>query len=376
MSGIRVGVIGAAIHPVVADAERRSLEEIIYDAVQECLRDAGVTPADYDGIVVASNDQYDGRAISVMAASGSIGGVDRDVLSTPSAAEHAFVMGALRVASGQFETQLVVSWGPLEAGSQADVERLAADPYYHRALPQDDLSGQALQASAMLSAMPWAADLAHDILVKNRANGGLCEPEKGRMRRWPLHDGMIAPRTTGIVALFLASEAFIEARGIGDPAWIGGLGWATEASFLGDRDLTQAPALVAAAGRAYAQAGITDPTGAFDLAEVADATAYQELLAYEALGFADRADWQARVDAGSFGPDGDLPVNLSGGALCRNPMFCAGLVAIGEVVNQVRGRAGRHQCADVRQALAHAASGIAMQYQTVVVLRSTAGAVA
>ena len=78
-----IGVIGAAIHPAVVDGNRRCLEEIIHDAVQECLRDVGVTTADYDGIVCGSNDQYDGRAISVMAASGSVGGVDRDILSTP-----------------------------------------------------------------------------------------------------------------------------------------------------------------------------------------------------------------------------------------------------------------------------------------------------
>ena len=184
---------------------------------------------------------------------------------------------------------------------------------------------------------------------------------------------MISPRTTGVVALFLASEEFIEARRI-DAAWIAGMGWATEPSFLGDRDLAQAPALVAAAKVAYREAGVADPATAFDLAEVADATAYQELLAYEALGLASRKDWQAKVSEGSFGPTGDLPVNLSGGAVSRNPTFCAGLVAIGEVANQVRGRAGRIQKPIVRQALAHAASGIAMQYQTVVVLRSSKGA--
>ena len=44
-----------------------------------------------------------------------------------------------------------------------------------------------------------------------------------------------------------------------------------------------------------------------------------------------------------------------------------GLVRIAEAANQVRGCAGAHQVAGVRIALAHAASGFAMQYQTVVV---------
>jgi hypothetical protein len=96
-------VIGCTIRPVIA-ARDRSLEELIYDTAQLALADAGITIEDIDGIVVASNDQFDGRSISVMMASGSVGGVDRDIMSTPSASEHAFILGALRVATGQFRT--------------------------------------------------------------------------------------------------------------------------------------------------------------------------------------------------------------------------------------------------------------------------------
>jgi acetyl-CoA C-acetyltransferase len=62
-------------------------------------------------------------------------------------------------------------------------------------------------------------------------------------------------------------------------------------------------------------------------------------------------------------------VNISGGALSINPVYCTGLIRIAEVARQVLGRAGRHQHADARRGLAHAASGFAMQYNTVVVLR-------
>jgi acetyl-CoA C-acetyltransferase len=65
---------------------------------------------------------------------------------------------------------------------------------------------------------------------------------------------------------------------------------------------------------------------------------------------------------------GRLPVNLSGGALSFNPIFCAGLIRIAEAANQVRGRAGTHQLANARRAVAHAASGPAMHYNTVVVM--------
>ena len=145
------------------------------------LQDAGLTIEDIDGIVVASNDQFDGRAISVMMASGPTGGVDRDILSTPSASEHAFILGALRVATGQFRTQLVVSWSPTEASSLPEAQRLGADPYFHRALPLDELSAHALQASVMEQARPDARTAAEAVMAKNRAHGRLAWPEP------PLH---------------------------------------------------------------------------------------------------------------------------------------------------------------------------------------------
>src|SRR3546814_6334991 len=100
-------MIGCAFH-APRNHDTASLEEAVHQATHNALRDAGLAINDIDGIVVAANDQYDGRAISIMAASGSVGGVGRDILCTPSCAEHAFVLAALRVGAGQFRTQLVV----------------------------------------------------------------------------------------------------------------------------------------------------------------------------------------------------------------------------------------------------------------------------
>jgi acetyl-CoA C-acetyltransferase len=179
---------------------------------------------------------------------------------------------------------------------------------------------------------------------------------------------MVAAPTTGAVAILLASSDWIADHQVQNVAWIEGMGWATEPSFLGDRKLAFAPALAAAVEQAYTAATITAPLASFDVAEVSDTTPYQELLACEALGFAKRGDWLACTREGSFATGGKLPINLSGGALTFNPVFCTGLIRIAEVANQVRGRAGAHQHPGAARGVAHAASGGAMQYNTVVVL--------
>jgi acetyl-CoA C-acetyltransferase len=369
---VQPGVIGCAIRPAIAGRDR-SLEEIIYDTTQQALADAGLTIDDIDGIVVACNDQLDGRAISVMMASGAVGGVDRDILSTPSGSEHAFILGALRVASGQFRTQLVVAWSPTEASSIPEAERLAADPYFHRALPLDELSAHALQAAALEHAMPGVRDIAATVVAKNRRHGTLAYPDPPvhpapGPARWPLIAGTTTRPVTGCVAMVLATADFIAERNAAGVAWIRGMGWATETSFLGDRDLATAPALEAAARQAYDEAGIADPAAQLDVVEITDATAYAELLAYEALGLCARDHWAARVADGTFAREGSLPVNLSGGVQTFNPVFCTGLIRFAEIANQVRGRAGAHQHPNARNGLAQAGSGFAMQYQAAIVL--------
>ena len=183
---------------------------------------------------------------------------------------------------------------------------------------------------------------------------------------------MTSQPVTGAIAIILASPDFIAERGIKNVAWLQGMGWATEAGFLGDRDLSTAPALEAAARQAYDMAGVTDPAHAFGVAEITDATPYSELLAYEALGLCTRNDWAARTADGSFRVGGRLPVNPSGGVLTANPVFCTGMIRIGEVAQQIRGRAGPHQIPGVKRGLAHAGSGFAMQYQSAIIFASEA----
>jgi len=374
----QVGMIGCALY-TPRNHDMASLEEAVHQATHNALHDAGLRIQDVDGIVVAANDQYDGRAIAVMAASGSVGGVGRDILCTPSCAEHAFVLAALRIGSGQFHTQLIVSWSPLETAAIQDVQRLATDPYFHRALPIDDLSSHGLQAAALEARAPGVRDAAIAVAANSRRHAATAYPEfsarpvdpaviaASRVLRWPLTEGMVSPPAFAVAAVVLASDAAIAQRAIAQPAWILGIGWATELGFLGDRDLADLPSLRAAANQAYDAAGISSQTPDVDMAEIADATPYQALLALQGLGLCEPDAWHSRIARGDFSVGGRLPINPSGGSLSFNPVFCAGLIRIAEAGNQVRGRAGRHQLTRVTKALAHGASGFAMQYNTVVV---------
>lgn len=373
-------VIGSAIF-APANGDDRALEELLYDVVQAALKDAGLVIDDIDGIVVAANDQFDGRAISIMAASGSVGGVDRDILSTPSAGEHAFVMSVLRVASGLYETHLVVAWSPTEASSLEEAQRIGADPYFHRKLPLYENSSAALQASALLARHPGAADLSERITARNYASAAKAYPDAKLPEPaaipapWPLEKGMPGVPVTGAVAMIIASEDYVATKGIANPAWVQGMGWATEAAFLGDRDLTDMSALREATRQAFSEAGLKAASQA-DVIELTGKTPYEELIIYEGLGLSSPDHWSTDINSGRFEAGGALPVNPSGGAMPINPVFCAGAIRIAEAANQVRGVCGAHQVDKTMTAIAHASSGFAMMYQTVLVLGASKQGVA
>jgi acetyl-CoA acetyltransferase len=112
-------------------------------------------------------------------------------------------------------------------------------------------------------------------------------------------------------------------------------------------DITYLKAVVEAATKAYNRAGLTPK--AVEVAEVHDAFTINELLMYEALGFAKRGEGYKLVREGATSLEGSIPVNPSGGLKARgHPIGATGLAQIYEVYLQLTGRAyGRNTGARV-----------------------------
>jgi acetyl-CoA C-acetyltransferase len=116
-------------------------------------------------------------------------------------------------------------------------------------------------------------------------------------------------------------------------------------------------------------AGITNPLGQIDFAEIDDTFSYKELQHLEALGLARPGESGRRLQEGAFFPDGELPVNVSGGNLgCGYTYDMSSLRSVLEVVLQLRGTAGERQIPDVKEGLAQSWRGIPTATGGVVVL--------
>jgi acetyl-CoA acetyltransferase len=255
----------------------------------------------------------------------------------------------VKILTGDADIALAYGFGKSSAGELRRVLALQLDPYLLAPLWPDSVSIAALQARLGIEAGLWSEAQMAGVAARNRAAAAANpraqlsgEVSAGKLLGQPYvadplraHD--CAPVGDGAAVVILASAE--RARDLCErPAWITGFEHRIDSAALGARDLTAAPS-AAEAARAAGAAGV-------DTAELHAPFTHQEILLRGALGLGD-----------------DVRVNPSGGVLCGNPMFAAGLARIGWAAQEIMsGRAGR--------ALGHATSGPALQQNLVCVMEA------
>jgi len=111
--------------------------------------------------------------------------------------------------------------------------------------------------------------------------------------------------------------------------------------------LVELKATRVAAEKAYKKAGISVED--IDIAEVHDCFTIAEVLAYEDLGLCKKGKGYKGIDK---------PVNLSGGLkACGHPVGATGVKQIVEVVNHLKGEAGKRQVKKAKIGLVHNVGG-------------------
>lgn len=166
----------------------------------------------------------------------------------------------------------------------------------------------------------------------------------------PIKALMCAPIGDGASAVIITGERNIGASHA--PVWV-------RACVVGMGGVVDdVPALPRVATQAYRRAGAA--ADAIDVAEVHDSISFNELLAYEALGFCSNGEGEDLVAEEATTLGGRIPVNTSGGLESRgHPVAATGLAQVVELVMQLRGTAGARQVSDARWALAENAGGFA-----------------
>lgn len=373
-----IAIVGVAQTRYEKRKKDKTFYDLVYEVTRDALADSGLTLADIDGVVTVSNDFWDGRTISGMAVGDAAGVHDKNVSTVSGDGTFGAAYGLMRALGGG-GTTLVVAHSKGSEGDPSLITNGMFDPIFQRLLGIDYVTSAALQCRRYLDAYGISEEQLAQVSVKNHANARnnpyaqlpLDLTVADVMTSRPIADPLklldCSPVSDGAAAVILAPAERV-GKAKTRPVWIKGVAHCADEYVLGERDLADPKALRAAARRAFAVAGISDPAKGLDLVELYDAFTYMEPLWLEGLGVCAPGQGASLIEKGITTMDGPLPVNPSGGVLSAHPVLVAGLARIIEATLQLRGEAGARQVPGARTALAHGINGPCGQSHCVWVL--------
>lgn len=217
---------------------------------------------------------------------------------------------------------------------------------YEHGLTAEDLAAVAVKSHAAAEANEYA-QFRNPVTVE--------EVLSSRMIADPLTLFMCCPTGDGAAAAVVCNEAGLRKTG-GDPVRIAASALQSGHFVTGFKDIAFSELTSRTATLAYEEAGI-EPTDV-DVAEVHDAFAISELMYYEGLGFCEPGGAVGLIRTNATSINGSMPVNPSGGLLCRgHPVGATGVAQVAEIVWQLRGTAGSRQVAEAKVGLTHCTGG-------------------
>jgi acetyl-CoA C-acetyltransferase len=165
-----------------------------------------------------------------------------------------------------------------------------------------------------------------------------------------------SPICDGAAAVVLCASD-IAHRFAAQPIKIVGSASATDSLALHDRvDMMAMKAVEQSAQRAYAQSGLSPAD--IDVFELHDAFSIMAVLSLEGSGFAERGQGYRLALDGEIAPDRRIPICTRGGLKARgHPVGATGVYQAVDLVQQLRGQAGKTQVAGARYGMAQNIGG-------------------
>ncbi len=367
--------------------------ELIFSAVSRVLEDAHASIADVDAVVYPmAPDALIGVSHAERWAADAAGALGKPFIRVNTGGVtglSAVQAGYDLVASGMYDVVLVGGGDRVgESGDAQEILNRIWDPFYERSLPLNTITMLAMQAVRFMH--KYGADERDMAVVSVRSHRNALDNPYAHIQRAVTLEEVLAsepisapiklldccPQSSGGAALLLCAAELAE-RFTDRPAWIRGLGHSSETYWMGDRvgpwalaDHADSPELTRAAQAAYVMAGLGPDD--MDVAELYAPFSNIELHAVQDVGLCVPGEVMQRSRDGAFDRDGEIPINPSGGVLCANPISVTALVRVIEAALQVTGRAGAHQVAGARNAIATGIGGDHQFFGAVVVADSPA----
>ncbi|WP_236019968.1 thiolase C-terminal domain-containing protein [Sabulicella rubraurantiaca] len=362
-----VAIVGAAETTELGIVPHLSEIGLAADAALNALADAGLKPADVDGLACVGNFRpqalahylgltprwVDGTGVggcSFMlhvrhAAAAIMAGYCKTVLITHGESGRSRVAGATRPPEpGSLPGQFEAPFGPVGPPTLFPIPVLRWMKTY--GVTEEEIAMVSVVQREWASRNPRA--LYRDPIT-------VADVLNSRMIAYPFRILQCCVVTDGGGALIMTSSD--RARDFPQPpVYLLGSGESVEAQMISQmEDFTTSRAFRVAGPEAFRSAGITHAD--VDHLMLYDAFAHLPLFGLEDLGFVPRGESARFVAERNTAPGGKLPVNTNGGGLSYTHTGMYGMFAIQESVRQVRGTADA-QVGKVEIAVSHGVGGM------------------
>src|SRR6056297_1999002 len=337
------------------------LQELLAQAGEECLDDAGVTPADVEHLYVSNmaSGEFEGQTGVMNALAHDLGvlpAYSERVDQTSSSGGAGIYEAWQSVASGASEMTLLVGGEKMThktTGEATDIIASITHPAeYKQGVTLPSFAG--MTARHYLERFDAPRDSLAKVAVKNHKNG--VDNPKAQFQKEidvetalespviadPLRLYDFCPITDGSAALMFC-PADVAEQYTDDYVVVSGIGGATDTHVVHERDdPTTMGGVVESGQTAYERAGLGPED--VDVAELHDMFTILEFLQMEGLDFAEKGEAWKHVEEGRTEKDGELPINTSGGLKSKgHPLGASGVAQGYEIYEQLMGEAGPRQ---------------------------------
>ena len=337
------------------------VRELLAEAGETCLADAGVPREDVEHLYVANmaSGEFEGQTGLMNALAHDMGmlGAYAERVDNTSATGGAGVYEAWQsVASGASDCSLLVGAEKMTHRTTAEstdvIASLTHPVEYKHGVTLPSFAG--LTARHYLERFDAPRESLAEVAVKNHANGALnpnAQFQKEIDVETALDSPIIAdplrlydfcPVTDGSAALLFCPADRAEEY-TDEFVRVAGVAGATDTHVVHEReDPTVMNGVVESSEQAFGMAGWDRDD--VDVAELHDMFTILEFLQMEGLGFADQGTAWKMAREGTTARDGDLPVNTSGGLKSKgHPLGASGVAQVVELYEQIQGEAGDRQ---------------------------------
>jgi len=354
-----------------------SKEDLVWEAVQECLQDANLDINEIDAFWFGTAmSEWAGVGLSQYLKLKDNKPVTR-IENYCCTGTDAFRNACFAVASGAYDVVMAVGLEKLKDSGYSGLNVWQVDGDK----TEPDIATPSLfsvLAPAYAKKYGLSKEQLREVLVKiahkNHYNGSL-NPKAMFRKELSLEEIAKSPLAAGpyltvmdcsgvsdgcSCAIIMRTDDALKRRS--DPMYLKGINMVTGNGYgklHSSYDFTSIRETVQCAQELYQQAGIENPAEQLDLAEVHDCFTITELVLYEDLGLSKRGEgWKDLLD-GKFSKDGAFPVNIDGGLKSfGHPIGASGLRMLYECWLQFHGKAGKRQLENPKLALTHNLGGM------------------